>query len=160
MANISDIIESFLIEMLGESSSVNISRNELAEYFSCAPSQINYVLMTRFTPARGYVIESKRGGGGFVHVMRIEDDKDELLELLANIPISEGVPYIKAMQILERLTDGGFITKSEAILLLSVMTDKALVAPSLAKDGLRAGMIRALATGLLKTAPAAEINKE
>ena len=64
MANISDIIESFLLETLGDNDTLNISRNELANYFACAPSQINYVLSTRFTPDRGYLIESRRGGAG------------------------------------------------------------------------------------------------
>lgn len=150
MANISDIIESFLIDMLGESSSVSISRNELANYFSVAPSQINYVLTTRFTTARGYVIESRRGGGGFVNVVRIDDNKDELLNLLADIPISEGIPYTRTIQILSRLAETKIITEEEAKLLAAVMTDKALVAPAVVKDGLRAGMIRSLALELLK----------
>lgn len=61
MANISDVIEQFLIQLLQDGNIVSISRNELANYFSCAPSQINYVLTTRFTPARGYAIESAPG---------------------------------------------------------------------------------------------------
>ena len=60
MANISNLIEQFLLQLFADGDNVSISRNELADYFSCAPSQINYVLMTRFTPARGYVIESRR----------------------------------------------------------------------------------------------------
>ena len=66
MASISDIIEKFILDNLGESDEIDISRNELANFFSCAPSQINYVLETRFTVDRGFVKESKRGGGGFV----------------------------------------------------------------------------------------------
>ena len=57
MANISDIIEAFLLDTLGDDDTLSISRNELANYFSCAPSQINYVLSTRFTPERGYTVE-------------------------------------------------------------------------------------------------------
>ena len=80
MANISDIIESFLLETLGDNDTLNISRNELANYFACAPSQINYVLSTRFTPDRGYLIESRRGGGGFITVARLSQEPDELLQ--------------------------------------------------------------------------------
>ena len=69
MANISDVIEQFLLDSLGEDDSLELSRNELANYFSCAPSQINYVLATRFTPDRGYAIISKRGGGGGIRVI-------------------------------------------------------------------------------------------
>ena len=150
MANISDIIEEFLIEILGDNNSVNISRNELANYFSCAPSQINYVLTTRFTPARGYIIESRRGGGGFVNVIKLEDNADELLSSLINIPVSEGLTLTHAYQILSRLAENSLITDNEAVLLGAVMSDKALIAPSVAKDGLRAGMIRSLAQSLMK----------
>ncbi len=71
MANISDIIEQFILKSLGEDDSVDISRNELANFFSCAPSQINYVLETRFTVDRGFVKESRRGGGGFIKISKI-----------------------------------------------------------------------------------------
>ncbi len=66
VARLSDIIEDFIKEMFQENneSELQIKRNELANYFSCAPSQINYVLTTRFTEDKGYYIESKRGGGG------------------------------------------------------------------------------------------------
>ena len=59
MANLSDVIEAFLLQTLGEDDRLKISRNELANYFSVAPSQINYVLSTRFTPDRGYTVESR-----------------------------------------------------------------------------------------------------
>ena len=158
MANISDIIEAFLIEMLGENSSVNISRNELADYFSCAPSQINYVLTTRFTPARGFVIESRRGGGGFVNVMKVDNSKDELLDSLINISISEGLPYHSAAQILVRMAESGVLSSGEAEIAAALMSDKSLVAPSVAKDGLRAGMMRALAIAMLKRSVSGEEN--
>ena len=73
MANISETIEQFIIATLGENDSVDISRNSLAEYFSCAPSQINYVLDTRFTIDRGYVKESKRGGSGYIKISRLKN---------------------------------------------------------------------------------------
>ena len=69
MANLSDLIEAFLLRTQGEDDMLQISRNELANYFSVAPSQINYVLSTRFTPDRGYTVESRRGGGGCVTVV-------------------------------------------------------------------------------------------
>ena len=63
---LSDTIESFIKAMIQEDTpEVELKRNELAEYFHCAPSQINYVLATRFTPDHGYVTSSQRGGGGF-----------------------------------------------------------------------------------------------
>ena len=150
MANISDVIEQFLLQLLDDGDTVSISRNELANYFSCAPSQINYVLTTRFTPARGYVIESRRGGGGFINLVRLEEGRDEMLDELRNLSISEGLSFVKAVQILDRMAQEEMITKKEARLLASVMSDKALVAPAVAKDGLRAGMMRSVATELLK----------
>ena len=68
----SEQIEKFIIATLGDNDSIDITRNSLAEYFSCVPSQINYVLETRFTVDRGYVVESKRGGGGFVKISKIK----------------------------------------------------------------------------------------
>ena len=69
---LSDSIESFIKTLLSdESSEVELKRNELAEYFGCAPSQINYVLATRFSPDHGYVTESRRGGGGYIRIVRV-----------------------------------------------------------------------------------------
>ena len=66
MSAISDSIEKFILTLLGEDDAIELQRNELAHYFSCAPSQINYVLATRFNLGRGYAIESRRGGGGYI----------------------------------------------------------------------------------------------
>lgn len=85
MKNLSDVIESFIMSELvhGEQEdTILVQRNELAERLSCAPSQISYVLSTRFTPERGFMVESRRGSGGFVRIVRIEPqdrsaEKDE-----------------------------------------------------------------------------------
>ena len=150
MANISNVIEQFLLRLLDDGDNVSISRNELADYFSCAPSQINYVLMTRFTPARGYVIESRRGGGGYISLTRLSDDRDKLLDELVNLPVSAGLTHTSAVQVLCRLADSEIIDKDAADLLSAVMADKAIVAPSVSKNSVRAGMMRALAATLLK----------
>ncbi len=150
MANISDIIEQFLIQLLEDGNFVSISRNELANYFSCAPSQINYVLTTRFTPARGYVIESRRGGGGCIKLVKLDADRDGFLDEVRNISVSDGLSQVKASQYLDRMVGEGLLSRKEARLIESVMSDKALLAPAVAKDGLRAGMLKALATELLK----------
>ena len=68
----SDIIEKFIKELFNEKDSIEIQRNELAEYFNCVPSQINYVISTRFSPERGYYVESRRGGGGNIKIKRID----------------------------------------------------------------------------------------
>ena len=76
MAVLSDNIEQFIKSLLNEyDEMVELQRNELASYFSCAPSQINYVLATRFSPEKGYYIESKRGGGGYIKLTRVDANK-------------------------------------------------------------------------------------
>ncbi|MFZ5641354.1 MAG: CtsR family transcriptional regulator, partial [Bacillota bacterium] len=85
MPGIADFIEEYIKSLLGQSQGgeVVIRRNELAEHFRCAPSQINYVLTTRFSFDKGYIIESRRGGGGFVRIVRVTlKDKRELLDII------------------------------------------------------------------------------
>lgn len=82
-SGVSDAIESFIKALLqGDETQVELQRNELAARFGCAPSQINYVLSTRFTCKHGYRIESRRGGGGYVRVCRIDADKASALQAL------------------------------------------------------------------------------
>ena len=80
MASITDKIELFINELMNNSNSIQIKRNELANLFNCAPSQINYVLMTRFTIDRGYYIDSKKGGGGYVQITKISSDKKKYIK--------------------------------------------------------------------------------
>lgn len=149
MANISDIIEQFLLASLKQGDKISISRNELADYFDCAPSQINYVLATRFTLDRGYVIESRRGGGGYVTVLKVSG-KSDILDELSKTNISEGISYNRAMQLIDRLMDEGHLSAKEGVLLKPLISDKALVAPGVNKDILRASLIKNLAIELTK----------
>ena len=149
MANISDIIEQFLLSSLGQGERINISRNELADYFACAPSQINYVLTTRFTLDRGYLIESRRGGGGYVTLVRI-GDQSAILDELSKINISEGISYNRGMQLIDRLVSEEHLSKREGELIQSLLSDKSLVAPGVNKDTLRASLIKNLALHLSK----------
>ena len=82
MRLLSDTIESFIKTLMeDESTAIALRRNELAEHFQCAPSQINYVLATRFTPDHGYIIESRRGGGGYIRIVRLKSSsREELLQ--------------------------------------------------------------------------------
>ena len=151
MANISDIIESFLLETLGEDDSLNISRNELASYFSVAPSQINYVLSTRFTPARGYSIQSRRGGGGFITVVRLNEPKSELVSQIMERPIAQGYNYPTACHIIDRLTSEGIFNEGEAQILKSAISDKALILPTvMQKDALRLSILKSAISEAMK----------
>ena len=79
MAQLSDSIERFIKELMDEGTQIEVRRNELAQHFGCAPSQINYVLATRFSVDHGYIIESRRGGGGYVRIVRMRERVQEYL---------------------------------------------------------------------------------
>ncbi len=147
---VSDIIEKFLLDTLGDELSVNFNRNELAAYFAVAPSQINYVLATRFTPERGYITESKRGGGGSITLIRVSENADDLLLRYIDETLSEGIDYSKACQIIDRLTDDDVFTESEARLIKAAITDKALLAPTVAKNRLRGSILKSVLLETLK----------
>lgn len=148
---VSDIIEQFLLDTLGDELSVNFNRNELAAYFSVAPSQINYVLSTRFTPERGYITESRRGGGGSITLIRVSENADDVLLRYIDETLSEGIEYGKACQILDRLTEDGVFTKSESKLIKAAVSDKALIAPTVAKSRLRGSILKNVLLETLKT---------
>lgn len=148
---VSDIIEKFLLDAMGDELSVNFNRNELATYFAVAPSQINYVLATRFTPERGYMTESRRGGGGYITLIRVNQNVDDVLAGYIDQTLSDGIDYGKACQILERLTDNGIFTTSEAQLIRAAISDKALLAPTVAKNKLRGSILKCVLLETLKT---------
>lgn len=128
MSRLSDVIEEFIKEMLknSEENQLQIVRNELANYFSCAPSQINYVLTTRFTLNKGYYIESKRGGGGYIIIKRIKLDKDKPLLQVINDKIGESITYNDGVQIVEGLIDLGIINRREANITKAAINDRTL----------------------------------
>jgi transcriptional regulator CtsR len=150
MANISNLIEEFIRTLMGESDTINISRNELAQYFDCAPSQINYVLATRFSFDRGFLIESRRGGGGFITVIRVSPSGKELLKRLDEYTLSEGVTYQKALQIIKMLIDDDIINQKEAAIVKSAITDKALIVPTDCKEILRSNILKSILEGIFK----------
>lgn len=78
MRSLSDFIEKHILELLNESQKdyIELQRRQLAETFRCVPSQINYVLQTRFTPERGFIVESRRGGGGYIRIVRLYEEPD------------------------------------------------------------------------------------
>lgn len=139
MANISESIEQFIIETMGENDFVDISRNSLAEYFSCAPSQINYVLDTRFTVDRGFVKESRRGGGGFIKISRIKNsDTNAYLNGLVLESIGDDLAYKRMIQILDKLISDGLLTKKESELIEAALSEESLAMPFTIKDKVRA----------------------
>ncbi len=144
VARLSDIIEDFIKEMFQENneSELQIKRNELANYFSCAPSQINYVLTTRFTEDKGYYIESKRGGGGCIIIKRIEfTDNKNLKELIVD-RIGNSITYDNAINIIDGLVETAFITEREAIIMKIAINDRVFGNIDANKNMLRANILK------------------
>lgn len=147
---VSDIIERFLLDTMGNEPTVSFNRNELAQYFSVAPSQINYVLATRFTLERGYITESRRGGGGSVTLIRVAENADDVLMRYIDETLSDGIEYGKACQIVDRLVCDEIYTQTEGRLIKAAISDKALVAPTMTKSRLRGSILKNILLETLK----------
>ena len=121
--NMSDLIESYLKNVLHKNETVEIRRSEIADQFNCVPSQINYVINTRFTIQQGYVVESKRGGGGYIRIMKVNlvDEMDILNELGDLVP--EELSEREGHHLLQNLYENKLITKREAQM-MSLMMEK------------------------------------
>jgi len=145
MPKLSDIIEEFIKEMFEDNMSkeLQIQRNELAIYFCCAPSQINYVLTTRFTTDKGYYIESKRGGGGFILIRRLEHDVHNTLAEIINERIGHSITYEGGNQIISGLTESNIITEREAMLMKISINDRTLI-QAINRNKLRADILKAM----------------
>ncbi len=114
---LSDRIEAFICELMKEDDGwVELGRNELAGIFNCVPSQINYVMSTRFTPNRGYITESRRGGGGYLRIKRISPVGDEILSGIPNRITKES-----ATDVLVMLVSLGIIDEKTARVMKSVL---------------------------------------
>lgn len=150
MANISDIIEQFILKTLGDDESVDISRNELANFFSCAPSQINYVLETRFTIDKGFVKESHRGGGGFIKISKINLNDDEYVSNLILESVGDELSQKRFSQILEKLKFEKIISEKEKEIIFSSLSDASLSMPFNFRDSVRAKAFKNVLTTLMK----------
>lgn len=151
MAKLSDIIESFIKNMMDESEDdeLEIARNELANHFSCAPSQINYVLMTRFTNDKGYYIESKRGGGGCIKIRRIQFEENKPVYMIMNEKIGNNITYDSAVKIIEALYEFGYINDKEVQIMKGAINDRALAQNVSNRNALRANILKSMITVIL-----------
>lgn len=144
---LSDTIESFIKTMLQqeqERAEIELKRNELADYFHCAPSQINYVLATRFTPDHGYITSSQRGGGGFIRIVRIKRSGSEHLAYLLRQRIGDELDEAGAMLLCRQLAEKGIVSRDEAATMAAALSSRALSVPipEALKDVLRARIIK------------------
>ncbi len=152
MARLSDIIEEFIKTLLKQSEGeLELQRNELAEYFECAPSQINYVLATRFSLDRGYYIESRRGGGGFIRIVQLDMDKDDYLLYLINERIGRSISEQETNDIVTNIMEKGIITEREASIIKSALVDKVIAIPANLRGVIRANILKAMLVAILRS---------
>lgn len=138
---ISDVIENFLKDMLAEDEFIEIQRNELAEHFNCVPSQINYVIATRFKPSQGYYVESRRGGGGHITIKKVSNTKsDYIMHIIENI--GEALQNSEAEILISDFLTYGLVNEKEAKLLRVATSDNVLDIPKEYKDKLRASIFK------------------
>lgn len=151
MARISDIIEEFINQLLQEAEgTIEIGRNELANYFNCAPSQINYVLTTRFTSDRGYYIESRRGGGGFIKISKIDISKNEYLENILSKELGDNLNKASAFRFIESMYKEDLIDEREMNIIKSAVDDSTLsLIPRSLRDVIRAEIFKAMIVSAL-----------
>lgn len=149
MASLADAIERHIKELFERTRLpyVEIRRVELADRFSCVPSQINYVLETRFTPQRGYVVESRRGGGGFIRILRVttpEVDRGSLFRAVIE-RLGDAISARDAEAIVERLQQANLISPREAIVWRAAMRSQTEWVPNPAlRDRVRAAVLRSM----------------
>ncbi|MFC4389189.1 CtsR family transcriptional regulator [Gracilibacillus marinus] len=146
MRNISDIIEQYLKEVMQRNQAriIEIKRSEIADRFECVPSQINYVINTRFTLEKGYLVESKRGGGGYIRISRVTNqDKAKLIDEIISM-IQPKVSQQKAWNILERLLEEKLITTREAKLMVAALDRDTLSFPLPLRDEVRTRIMSAM----------------
>lgn len=153
MSSLSNIIEQYLNKLieLNGGQLVEIQRNELAEKFNCAPSQINYVLATRFTIERGFMVESQRGGGGYVRIVKVplSDDEFDLVNEIVGM-VGDRISERTATAILERLLEEEIVTPREASIIKAALSRNVLRIGLPARDQVRANIFRAILVALLR----------
>ena len=150
MANLADRIERYLKEHLSRTEILEVRRAMLAALFDCAPSQINYVLTTRFTPERGYLVESRRGGGGYIRIIRLNIKNPEDLQDLIERQIGDAISQNEAFHIIGRLRDEGLIDEREAAIMEAAIRREALGLELPYRDQVRASVLKAMLTAILR----------
>ncbi|TCZ67507.1 CtsR family transcriptional regulator [Paenibacillus albiflavus] len=151
MRNVSEMIEQHLKNMLQQSpeGAVEIQRNELADRFECVPSQINYVISTRFTLEKGYLVESKRGGGGYIRIQKIHlQSCGSILDFIFHT-IQDQIDQTSSEGLVYRLHEGGHITVREANLIKAAISRDTLNLKLPLRDQLRARILKSMLITLL-----------
>ena len=146
---ISDMIEDFIKDMFDDDNSIEIQRNDLAEKFNCVPSQINYVIATRFKPAQGYYVESKRGGGGHITIKKINIPKSNyLMHIISSV--GERITAQEVDIFISNFLSYDMISENEAKLLKVATSDNIIGAYANDKDALRANIFKNMLLNLVE----------
>ena len=140
---ISDLIAGFIqAELEATGGVLELQRSDLAQRFNCVPSQINYVMSTRFSPERGYIVESRRGGNGYIRITRVRMDRQTLLMHVIN-SVGDTLDLPSARAMIGNLVDSGAISTEAARCLLAGISDRALqTLPVAYRGALRADIIK------------------
>ncbi|MFR8103778.1 MAG: CtsR family transcriptional regulator [Clostridia bacterium] len=147
---ISDLIEEFIKDMFNEKNDlIEIQRNDLAERFNCVPSQINYVIATRFKPSQGYYVESKRGGGGHITIKKINVTKSNYFMHIIN-SIGDRITAKEVDIFISNFLSYAMINEIEAKLLKVATSDNVLIVPQNTKDELRANIFKNMLLNLIE----------
>ncbi len=141
---ISDLITAEILRILNESDEniAEIQRNEFANDIGCAPSQINYVLSSRFTPEHGYIIESRRGGGGYIRIKRVIMSHSSAIMHIIN-SIGESIDMMSARAVIENCLQSGLFDKQTAVLMYAAISNNVMRAlPVVLRDSVRAAILK------------------
>lgn len=143
------MIESFIKDLFEDDDYIEIQRNDLAEHFKCVPSQINYVIATRFKPSQGYYVESKRGGGGYISIRKVNITKSNyLMHIISNME-----NQITAQEVdifISNFLSYGIISEKEAKLLKVATSDNVLTVSQDIKDSLRVKIFKNMLLNLVE----------
>ena len=146
----SDMIEEFIKELFNdEDEYIEIQRNDLAEHFNCVPSQINYVIATRFKPSQGYYVESKRGGGGYIKIKKVNMAKNNyLMHIIASL--DDRITSSEVDIFLSNFLSSNIITEKEAKLIKVATSDNVLSLVHENRDCLRANILKNMLLNLIE----------
>lgn len=139
---LSDVLADYIMDMMAKEGNAEIRRNELADRFGCVPSQINYVITSRFSEEQGYIVESRRGGGGYIRISRISTDKSTMLMHIIN-SIGNEIDNITAQIMIKNLVSRSIIGEEAARLLVAATCERSLAPVSSSeKDKVRAAIFK------------------
>ena len=145
---LSNVIEEFIKEMLAENREIELQRNELASRFNCVPSQINYVISTRFSPERGYSVESRRGGGGYIKITRTAPENENLILHIIGA-IGSSITAANANAVIQQLFSSGLITHKEAKIIIAALSDSSILISRPERDIVRARIFKNILINLV-----------